>query len=212
MTPSKPVGETTVDGAYLLTRFDFRRRRRIAGFTDLIYDVSATAHIHGLGYSFVEIVERTIGMRFRLWVLATPVDGSLIDMVLVSQLRELRKPRRPISGLGFLPVKLRTRLMNRILMSSQVMRRSPGRDDMAKQAVPSAAEPLPLRRRDRQVPALLQAVLPVRPRRRPAGRRLKRKPHGRSAASRRSRGSNASLRSATAPTGRRTSSRIRASQ
>ena len=116
----KPVGETTVDGAYLLTRFDFRRRRRIAGFTDLIYDISATTHIHGLGYSFVEVVERTIGMRSRLWVLATPVDGSLIDMVLVSQLRELRKPRRPISGLGFLPVKLRTRLMNRILMSSQL--------------------------------------------------------------------------------------------
>ncbi len=115
----KPVGETTVDGAYLLTRFDFKRRRRIAGFTDLIYDISATAHIHGLGYSFVEVVERTIGMHSRLWVLATPVDGEVIDLVLVSQMRELRKPKRPISGLGFLPVKLRTRLMSRILSSSQ---------------------------------------------------------------------------------------------
>ena len=53
----KPVGETTVDGAYLLTRFDFKRRRRIAGFTDPIYDISATAHIHGPGYSFVEVVD-----------------------------------------------------------------------------------------------------------------------------------------------------------
>ena len=93
----KPVGETTVDGAYLLTRFDFKRRRRIAGSTDPIHDISATAHIHGPGYSFVDVV----------------------DLVLVSQMRELRKPRRLISGLGFLPVKLRTRLMNRILSSSQ---------------------------------------------------------------------------------------------
>ncbi len=77
----KPVGETTVDGAYLLTRFDFKRRRRIAGFTDLICDISATAHIHGLGYSFVEVVERAVGMHSRLWVLATPVDGEVIDPV-----------------------------------------------------------------------------------------------------------------------------------
>ena len=77
----KPVGETTVDGAYLLTRFDFKRRRRIAGFTDLISDISASAHIHGLGHSFVEVVERTIGTHSRLWVLATPVDGEVIDPV-----------------------------------------------------------------------------------------------------------------------------------
>ena len=113
------VGSTTVDGALLVTRFDFRRRRRIAGFTDLIYDVSATAYVHGLGYSFVDIHENTIGMDFRLWVLATPVDGRLIDLVLVSQVRDIRKPKRLIAGLGFLPVKLRTRIMNKILMTTQ---------------------------------------------------------------------------------------------
>ena len=115
----KAVGSTTVDGALLVTRFDFRRRRRIAGIADLIYDVSATTYVHGLGYSFVDIHERTIGMDTRLWVLATPVDGTFIDLVLVGQVREIRKPKRLISGLGFLPVKLRTRVMNKILMAAQ---------------------------------------------------------------------------------------------
>ena len=119
MTMQKDLESATVDGARLLTRFDFRRRRRIAAFTDIIYDVSATTYVHGLGYSFVDIHECTIGMDSRLWVLATPVDGTFIDLVLVAQVRELRKPKRPTAGLGFLPVKLRTRIMNKLLISTQ---------------------------------------------------------------------------------------------
>ncbi len=115
----KDVESATVDGARLVSRFDFRRRRRIAGFIDLVCDASATTYVHGLGYSFVDIHERTIGMDSRLWVLATPVDGTFIDLVLVAQVRELRKPKRPIAGLAFLPLKLRTRIMNKLLISTQ---------------------------------------------------------------------------------------------
>ncbi|MDE2886700.1 MAG: Rieske 2Fe-2S domain-containing protein [Gemmatimonadota bacterium] len=114
-----PVGSLTVDGAYLKSCFDFRRVRRILGVKDLVYEISAVAHIHGLGYSFVEIHEKTIDMHARLWVLPTPVDGSVIDLVLAGQLREIPKPRRFISGLGFLPMTLRQRLMNHILLSAQ---------------------------------------------------------------------------------------------
>ena len=32
----RDVESATVDGARLVSRFDFRRRRRIAGFTDLV--------------------------------------------------------------------------------------------------------------------------------------------------------------------------------
>ena len=115
----KAVGTATMDGSCLVSRFDFKRRRRIAGVADLVYDVSATTYVHGLGYSFVDIHERTIGMDTRLWVLATPIDSTLIDLVLAGQAREIRKPKRLISGLGFLPVKLRTRIMNKILISLQ---------------------------------------------------------------------------------------------
>ena len=113
------VGTASVDGAHLVSRFNFKRRWRIVGFSDAHYDVSAIAHVHGLGYSFVDIHEHTIGMDIRLWVLATPVDGTLIELVLVSQVLQLRKPRRAIVGLRFLPVGLRTRIINKLMMSVQ---------------------------------------------------------------------------------------------
>ena len=40
-------------------------------------------------------------MDLRLWVLATPVDGTLIDLSLASQVKEIRKPKRWVAGMGF---------------------------------------------------------------------------------------------------------------
>ncbi len=113
------VGKLLVDGAYLESRFDFKSSRTIAKIATLKFDISATARIFGLGYSFVEIHERSIGMDLRLWVLATPVDGTLIDLSLVSQAREIRKPKRWIAGLGFLPTKLRAPVMNKFMAAQQ---------------------------------------------------------------------------------------------
>ena len=115
----KATGATTVKGSLLVSSFDFRRRQRIAGVARITFDVSATTYVHGLGYSFVEVREHTIGMDTRLWVLATPVDGTNIELALVSQVRELRKPKRWIVGLAFLPLRLRTGLMNKILLAIQ---------------------------------------------------------------------------------------------
>ncbi len=115
----KRVQPATVEGAKLTSVFDFRRIQRIAGVADIAFEVSAVAHIFGLGYSLVEIREHRICMDARLWVLATPLDGETIEMVLASQVRALRKPKRPLVGLRFLPLRLRTRLMNQILLSAQ---------------------------------------------------------------------------------------------
>lgn len=113
------TASVSVKGACLKSCFDFKRRQNIAGIMRFMFDVSATTHVFGLGYSFVQIHERTIGMDARLWVLATPVDGKFIDLVLVGQLRELHKPKRPIVGMRFAPVGLRTRIMSKILASVQ---------------------------------------------------------------------------------------------
>jgi len=102
----------SIDGAYLKSCFDFKMVRRIAGLVEIHSDVSAITHVHGLGYSFVEIHEKTVGMRARLWVLSTPVDGDSVDLTLVSQVREIRKPGRFLAGLAFLPAPLRHRLLN----------------------------------------------------------------------------------------------------
>ena len=113
------AGSVSVDGPRLESSFDFTRTTTIAGMATLEYDISAVAHVFGLGYSYVEIRERSIGMDARLWVLATPVDGTLIDLVLVGQVRKLIGPKRPIVGMRFLPLKLRTRLMNEFVLSAQ---------------------------------------------------------------------------------------------
>ena len=113
------VGPLVFEGACLKGSFDFKRTRAIAGLEIFRYDVSAVTSIHGLGYSIVEIREHSIGIDSRLWVLATPVDGTDIEMTLVSQVRLLRSPKRPIAGMRFLPVKLRTRILNKILVSAQ---------------------------------------------------------------------------------------------
>lgn len=115
----KQVGPTSVDGALLESCFEFRRTRRIAGIVNVVFDVSAVTRVFGLGYSYVEVRERSIGMDTRLWVLATPVDGRLVEMVLVGQVREMRRPKRPIVGLRFLPVSLRAPIMNRVIISAQ---------------------------------------------------------------------------------------------
>ena len=113
------VGPVTVDGACLQTSFDFRRVRKIAGKFNTIYDVSAIVSIYGLGYSCVEVHEKSIGMHSRLWVLATPVDGTLIDLTLVSHVHELQNPKRPVAGLRFIPTMLRHRLLNQIILTAQ---------------------------------------------------------------------------------------------
>ena len=113
------VGSVSVDGARLECRFDFTRTTTLAGLRKLAFDVSAVTHVFGLGYSFVEIRERSIGMDARLWVLATPVDGTLIDLVLVGQVRDLRSPNRLIAGLRLVPPGLRAGIVNKFILSMQ---------------------------------------------------------------------------------------------
>ena len=113
------VGPVSVDGAWLKSCFDFKRTQTFAGIKIFTYDVSAVTHVHGLGYSFVEVREHYIDIETRLWVLATPIDRELVELTLVSQVRHLLRPKRPIVGMRFLPPRLRTRIMNKIVMAAQ---------------------------------------------------------------------------------------------
>ena len=114
-----PVIDVSIDGPSLEAGFDFKRVRKIAGPATLTFDCSAKVRVLGLGYSYVEVREQSIGMDLRLWVLATPIDGELIDLTLVSQVKELRSPKRKLAGLGFLPTKMRAPIMNKFIASQQ---------------------------------------------------------------------------------------------
>ena len=151
--------EMLIDGAYLKSAFDFTSVRRTAGLFDIVADVSAVAHLHGLGYSFVEIHEKGIGMHSRMWVLSSPVDGTLVDLTLATQVHEIRKPGQFFKGLGFLPVSLRHRLMARLFIKRGKTVCGAGRGHLGPEALPVAPAPVPCRRPDREVPAVLPSVL-----------------------------------------------------
>ncbi|MCY3851622.1 MAG: Rieske 2Fe-2S domain-containing protein [Acidimicrobiaceae bacterium] len=109
------VDPLEVDGHFLRSRFDFTTTRRIARLGRFRLSVSANALIHGLGYSFVEVREHTIGLDIRLWILASPVDGAHIDLTVVSQTGPVHSPNRPIAGLAFLPQRMRAPVINRFI-------------------------------------------------------------------------------------------------
>ena len=109
----------SIDGPVLRTGFEFTVRIAYAGIKAGVFDIAAKVTIFGLGYSFVEVHERTIGMDTRLWTLATPIDGSRIDLTLISQVRQLRQPRRRFMGMAFLPTALRTHLLNCFALSQE---------------------------------------------------------------------------------------------
>ena len=109
----------SIDGPYFESRFEFKRTRTMAKVLTLTFDVSAVTRIFGLGYSFVDVSEHSIGMDIRMWVLAAPVDGRLIDITLVSQVREIRNPKRQIAGLSFLPMKMRAPIINKFMAAQQ---------------------------------------------------------------------------------------------
>ena len=109
----------SMDGPCLESRWDFRSIRKIARIATLTFEFQASASVAGLGYSFIEVREHTIPMDMRLWVLATPVDGTLIELSLASQVREIRNPKRRVVGLGFLPPRLRAPIINKFMASQQ---------------------------------------------------------------------------------------------
>ncbi len=65
-----------VNGPHLESCFDFKRTRNIAGILNFVFDVSAITHVFGLGYSFVQIHERTLGMDAGCGSWLRPLTGN----------------------------------------------------------------------------------------------------------------------------------------
>ncbi len=117
VTNESPV---LIEGPRLVSRFGFSTIRKFAKFAQLKLDVAAVAHVIGLGYSFVEFQELSIGIDARLWVCATPVDGELLDLTVASKVRTLRNPKRRLMGLGFLPTRMRAPILNKFIADLQI--------------------------------------------------------------------------------------------
>ena len=108
----RQVGKVEIDGAYLRNRFDFKTRIASRWLPALAFDVSATAHIHGMGYSQVDYQEHSTGYSSRIWILCTPIDGTVVEFTIVSQVGGFARPIGLATPLRLLPVAARRGLMN----------------------------------------------------------------------------------------------------
>lgn len=104
-----------IEGHYLRSHFELTRTQNLGGLK-IHLDLCARADIYGLGVSYVSIHERSIDLHIKFYMFSTPVDGDCIDVVLATRVKQLRKPKRAIVGMGFLPVNFRTNLMNRVVL------------------------------------------------------------------------------------------------
>ena len=158
------AGPVEVDGARLTSAFDFRRSQTFAGIGVFAWDVSAVTHLHGLGYSLVEVREHSIGMDTRLWVLATPVDGEFVELTLVSRIRRMRQTEAAHRRHALSAAQAAHPADEQDRHRRPAEGRHAGRRHLGPQTLPPAPLALPFRRRDRYLPALVRAVLSGRPR------------------------------------------------
>lgn len=68
----------SLDGAHLSVGYHFERRPMFRGGPRVAADIRI--HVHGLGFSYVEVNMPAYGLRTRNLVLPTPIDGDSIDL------------------------------------------------------------------------------------------------------------------------------------
>lgn len=74
-----------VDGPYLTIRYRMQRRALLPGTRPVVAEF--TVHVHGLGYSLVEVDVPSHGLRSVHYVLSTPTDSEHVDLRLASCVR-----------------------------------------------------------------------------------------------------------------------------
>jgi nitrite reductase/ring-hydroxylating ferredoxin subunit len=81
--------EMRADGAYLHARYAFERPVGLLGEGFGGVRAEFDVHVHGLGYSFVEVTTPATGLVFRNFVFATPISDMQLELRLASALRRL---------------------------------------------------------------------------------------------------------------------------
>lgn len=104
------VAPVRTEGPYLTTRYRMQRRPLVPGTRGIAAEF--TVHVHGLGYSLVEVDVPSHGLSTRHYVLPTPTDGEHIDLRLASCVRAVRGPLR------LLPMRLLDWIVGRLVQKN----------------------------------------------------------------------------------------------
>jgi hypothetical protein len=107
-TSVEVIRDAETVGPYLTATYAMTRRPPIPGRPIRTqFDV----HVHGLGYSHVDISVERYGMRGRLFVLSTPIDGQEIELRIGVSIHKDTARQRAGQLLGLVPRAVFNRLL-----------------------------------------------------------------------------------------------------
>lgn len=96
--------ELLTEGPYLRASYAMRRPFRVLGRRLHHVDAEFTIHVHGLGFSFVEVEVKKVGLEMRHIVLACPVGPQELELRIAVSVRRLAQTYGS-SLLGRLPTR-----------------------------------------------------------------------------------------------------------
>lgn len=101
------------EGPYLYSKYTMTRKADFIGFSFSKIKADFEVHLHGLGYSFVQVEVPQYGMRLRQFVLSTPVGDNKIHLRIALAIEYLQKPAKIFPLLALAPRKWVSNLVGR---------------------------------------------------------------------------------------------------
>jgi nitrite reductase/ring-hydroxylating ferredoxin subunit len=104
------LSELSTEGPYLNAKYRFSRAGLIKGERNKI-NAQMDIHVHGLGYSFVEVEIPKFGLKTRQYVLPMPIDGEKVNLKIGMSIKKIENPGQVNPFLALFPSKLATKLV-----------------------------------------------------------------------------------------------------
>ncbi len=99
-------------GPYLYSKYTMTRKADFLGIGFKKIKANFEVHLHGLGYSFVQVEIPELHMRTRQFVLSTPVGDNQIHLRIALAVEQIEKPAKIFPLLAVLPSSLVTRFVS----------------------------------------------------------------------------------------------------
>lgn len=98
--------EATTSGSYLNATYAFSRPGTEFMMPNKMIRSEFTVHVHGLGFSYVEVSIKQLGLNFKTFVMPTPIDEDYIHLNLALSLKSIEKLSKVHPALALLPKQL----------------------------------------------------------------------------------------------------------
>jgi cholesterol 7-desaturase len=105
------LSELVIEGPYLNARYAMTRPVELLGQKATKFKAEFDIHVHGLGYSFVEVLVKSAGIQTRNFVYATPVGEMKLELRIAMSLRRIADTPSAHPFLRALPERLAERFV-----------------------------------------------------------------------------------------------------